>query len=46
MDIPEKTYSKGENTIALKRNGLASGNYILVIKCNDFQRNSKLITIQ
>ena len=46
MDIPEKTYSKGENTITLKKDGLASGNYILVIKGDDFQRNSKLITIQ
>lgn len=46
VDIPEKTYSKGENTIAIKRDGLADGNYILVIKGNAFQKNSKLITIQ
>lgn len=46
MDIPEKTYSKGENTITLKRDGLSSGNYILVIKGDGFEKNSKLITIQ
>jgi len=46
IDIPEKTYSKGENTITLKRNGLSAGNYILVIKDDHLQRKSKLITIQ
>ena len=46
IDIPEKTYSKGENTIAIKRDGLSSGNYVLVIKGDDFEKNSKLITIQ
>lgn len=46
METTAKTYPNGENTIALKRDGLASGNYILVIKGDDFQKNSKLITIQ
>lgn len=46
MDIPSKTYSKGENTIAIKRDGLAAGNYVLVIKGDDSGRSSKLITIQ
>ena len=46
MDIPAKTYSKGENTIAIKRDGLASGNYILVITDDGSEKNSKLITIQ
>jgi parallel beta-helix repeat protein len=46
VDIPAKKYSKGENTIAIKRDGLAAGNYILVIKGDDFEKNSKLITIE
>jgi hypothetical protein len=46
MNISEKSYSKGENTITLKRSGLSSGNYILVIKGDNFERNSKLITVQ
>jgi hypothetical protein len=45
LDIPEKIYSKGENTITLQRDGLSSGNYILVIKGDNFERNSRLITI-
>jgi parallel beta-helix repeat protein len=46
IDIPAKSYSKGENTITIKRDGLAAGNYVLVLKGDDFEKNSKLITIQ
>ncbi|MEN3323230.1 right-handed parallel beta-helix repeat-containing protein [Mariniflexile soesokkakense] len=46
FNIAEKTYPAGKNSILLDRNKLASGNYLLVIKGRDHQRNSKLITIQ
>ncbi len=46
LEIPAKIYPNGENTISLKRNGLAAGNYVLVIQGNDFGRNSKLITVE
>ncbi|HQE35169.1 MAG TPA: T9SS type A sorting domain-containing protein, partial [Flavobacterium alvei] len=46
MEIPAKTYPNGENTITIKRDGLAAGNYVLVIKGDDSERSSKLITIQ
>ncbi|WP_165932703.1 right-handed parallel beta-helix repeat-containing protein [Flavobacterium cellulosilyticum] len=46
LDIPQKTYSEGENTITLKRDGLSSGNYILVIQGHDFEQTSKKIMVQ
>ncbi len=46
FNITEKTYPAGKNSITLNRNKLASGNYLLVLKGTDNQRNSKLITIQ
>ncbi|MEN3323222.1 T9SS type A sorting domain-containing protein [Mariniflexile soesokkakense] len=46
FDIAEKAYSTGKNSIILKRNKLASGNYLLTLKGTDSQINSKLITIQ
>lgn len=46
MEIPAKTYPNGENTITVNRNGLAAGNYILTFKGDDFERNSKLITVE
>lgn len=46
FDIAEKTYPTGKNSIILNRNNLSSGNYLLVLKGIDNQRNSKLITIQ
>lgn len=46
MEIPAKTYPNGENTITVKREGLSAGNYVLLIKGDKIERNSKLITIQ
>jgi hypothetical protein len=43
---PEKTYPAGKNSIILNRNNLASGNYLLVLKDENNQRNSLLITIR
>lgn len=46
VDIPENTYPVGKNTITLNRNNLVSGNYLLVIKGADNQKNSKIITVK
>lgn len=46
VDIAEKTYPAGKNTITIYRNNLAAGNYILMIKGTDNQKSSKLITIK
>ncbi|MFD0990140.1 right-handed parallel beta-helix repeat-containing protein [Mariniflexile jejuense] len=46
IDIAEKTYPVGKNTITINRNNLASGNYLLVIKGSDNQKSSKIITVK
>ncbi|WP_194767127.1 right-handed parallel beta-helix repeat-containing protein [Tamlana sp. I1] len=46
FDFNDKTYPAGNNTLTLKRNNLASGNYLLVLKGEDQLRTSKLITIK
>lgn len=46
FDIPQKTYLQGRNAITLGRENLTSGNYLLVLKGKENQRNSKIITIQ
>ena len=46
FNITQETYPAGKNSIMLNRSQLASGNYLLVIKGSNNQKNSKLIIIQ
>lgn len=45
FDTPEKVYPKGKNTFSLRRHKLSTGNYLLVLKTDNQQINSRLITI-
>ncbi len=44
--IPEEIYSAGRNRLKLKRNQLSSGNYLLVLKVSEGQKNSRLISVK
>ena len=46
MDVAEKAFPAGSNTIVLKRNGLSPGTYILALKDYGSQHGSKLITVK
>ncbi|MFI1743314.1 right-handed parallel beta-helix repeat-containing protein [Thalassobellus sediminis] len=45
FELPERTFSTGKNSFNLNRNELASGNYLLVLKSSDGQKNTKLISV-
>lgn len=45
FDLPEQKFTAGRNSFNLNRNKLSSGNYLLVLKSTNNQKNSKLISI-
>lgn len=45
VDLAEKIFSAGKNSFNLNRSKLSTGNYLLVLKSSDGQKNSKLISV-
>lgn len=45
FDFKETNYKVGKNTLTLKRNSLASGNYLLTVSGSNNLKTSKLITV-